>query len=248
MMPLLLNAWLLLLTTLAFTVFILPGACLLAACTPLFPTARQAGLSRWAVKVFGRLILALPYPFIRIRYRDRSPACCRGGCVIVCNHRSASDAFLMARLPFDGIQVFKGWVLRIPLLGFMARRAEYLCATDLDAEALMEQALVVLRQGLSIVFFPEGTRSGSRQMNAFYSAAFRLAQQARVPIVPLCIAGNERIPRRGTLWLEPGVILMHKLREWTPEQFEGWSAYVLKNRIRNAMTEELALMDKELES
>jgi 1-acyl-sn-glycerol-3-phosphate acyltransferase len=248
MMPLLLNAWLLLITSLAFIFFILPGSCLLVACTPLFPKARQPGLSRWAVKVFGRTILALPYPFIRIKYRDLAPSFTQGACVIVCNHRSASDAFLMARLSFDGIQVFKKWVLRIPLLGFMARRAGYLCVNDLPTEELMEEALAVLRQNLAIVFFPEGTRSGNRQMNTFYSAAFRLALQAQVPIVPLCIAGNEHIPSRGTLRMEPGVILMHKLKEWTPDQFKGSTPYALKNKIRDTMSAELAVMDKELGS
>ncbi|HBA86371.1 MAG TPA: hypothetical protein DCZ95_20010 [Verrucomicrobia bacterium] len=248
MMHLLFNAWLLLITSLAFLFLILPGSCLLAACSPLIPKARYADLTRRAVKVFGRLILALPYPFIRIKYRDRFPAYAKGACVFVCNHRSSSDAFLMARLSFDGIQVFKRWVLRIPLLGFMAQRAGYLCVTDLSPEDLMEQALSVLRKGQAIVFFPEGTRSGDRQMNVFYSAAFRLAMQAQTPIVPLCIAGTERIPRRGSLWMEPGVILLHKLKEWTPEQYNGWSAFALKNRIRDAMSAELAVMDKELES
>ena len=80
--------------------------------------------------------------------------------------------------------------------------AGYLNINIMAPELFFEKALQLLRDGVSIIFFPEGTRSAGREMGHFHGAAFKLALQSRAPIVPLCISGNENIPPRGSLLLE----------------------------------------------
>ncbi|HEY1921502.1 MAG TPA: lysophospholipid acyltransferase family protein, partial [Tepidisphaeraceae bacterium] len=93
--------------------------------------------------------------------------------------------------------------------------------------------------GVSIIAFPEGTRSGSRRMGQFHGSAFRLAQHAGVKICPLAISGNENIPHRGSLLLHPGHIVMTKLPSVTCEQYKEMNAFTLKTRVRETIHEYL---------
>jgi 1-acyl-sn-glycerol-3-phosphate acyltransferase len=99
--------------------------------------------------------------------------------------------------------------------------------------------LQLLAQGVSIITFPEGTRSGSRVVGPFHSSAFRLAQRAGVKIVPLAIWGNEEIPRRGSLVLRPGRIVISKLPAITAEQYRDMSPFTLKTMARDRIRQHL---------
>jgi 1-acyl-sn-glycerol-3-phosphate acyltransferase len=97
----------------------------------------------------------------------------------------------------------------------------------------------LLADGCSIVAFPEGTRSGSRKIGPFHGSAFRLAQATGVPLVPLGIAGNERMPPRGSAILRPGRIVITKLPAVTKEQYEGMSPFQLKSNVRQTVQKHL---------
>ena len=110
-------------------------------------------------------------------------------------------------------------------------------------EEFIARAARHLEQGVSIATFPEGTRSGGREMGPFHGLAFRLALQTGVPIVPLCISGNERIPPRGTGWLNPGIIRVRRLPAVRVGQYRDLSPFQLKNRVRGLIAEELDRME-----
>src|SRR5512141_2288320 len=54
---------------------------------------------RRGISWYGRIVTAIPYPFIKLRYEDHSARGESGPYIFVSNHRSASDAFLMCVLP-----------------------------------------------------------------------------------------------------------------------------------------------------
>ena len=110
-------------------------------------------------------------------------------------------------------------------------------------ETFAEQAAKLLEQGTSIIVFPEGTRSGGREMGQFHGAVFRLALAVRCPIVPLCIVGNERIPPKGSCLLQPGGIRVRKLPAVNWQEYRDLSPFVLKNRVRDTIAAELARME-----
>ncbi len=143
----------------------------------------------------------------------------------------------------EGIQVVNVWPFKIPVLGFFARLAGYLSIREMPPEEFMQRAAQLLEEGVSVIAFPEGTRSGSRRMGPFHGALFRLALQTGAPIVPLCLSGTENKPTKGSVVLNPGLIRMRFLPPITAESYRGMSAFKLKNHVRDRMAAELEKME-----
>jgi len=222
----------------------IPGLTFFVACMSLIVGHRRAmKLFRRAIAWWSRGIMMVPYPFVKVFYENNSGDTPGEPYIFVCNHRSFSDGFLMAVLPVEGVQVVNIWPFRIPVIGFFARFAGYLNIRMMQTEEFFDKAAALLGDNVSIIFFPEGTRSGSRKIGNFHSAAFRLALKSKAPIVPLCISGSENIPPKGSLLLRPGTIRIRRLRAITWSEYKEWSVYTLKNRVREIIGNELALME-----
>ncbi|MGW1975282.1 lysophospholipid acyltransferase family protein [Streptomyces sp. NPDC001889] len=138
-----------------------------------------------------------------IERRGRLP---RGGCVVVANHASHADtAALLAALdarhtPAIGAAAdywfASPWRSRICgrlAAGFPVRRT----GGGMDDLLAMADGL---RAGRAVVLFPEGTRGGDGPVGAFHRGALVLAAEAGVPVVPVGIAGTDRLlPKHGRL-------------------------------------------------
>ncbi|MBI1811652.1 MAG: 1-acyl-sn-glycerol-3-phosphate acyltransferase [Nitrospirae bacterium] len=198
---------------------------------------------RRCISWYGMVMTSVTFPFIRIHYEDHSGEVSDGSYIFVCNHRAATDAFLMCVLPLEAVQVVNIWPFRIPVLGRFARMAEYLDIRNMMPEDFNEKAAALLDEGVSIIFFPEGTRSGNREIGPFHGAAFRLALRSKAMIVPLCISGSENIPPRGSLFLHPGTIRVRRLPAVLWEEYKDFSVFSLKNRVRETIDKELSLME-----
>ncbi len=222
----------------------IPMLTLFVAATRLFLSHRMTMKRfRRAISWYGKLITAIPYPFIRLRYEDHAKNDPGEPYIFVSNHRSASDAFLMCVLPHECVQIVNVWPFRIPLLGLYARFSGYLNIRMMSHELFMEKALKLLSEGVSVIFFPEGTRSRKRTMGSFHGAAFRLALESKAAVVPLCLSGNENIPPKGSLMLRPGLIRVRRLPAITWEDYKDLNAFAFKNRVRNIISRELSSME-----
>jgi 1-acyl-sn-glycerol-3-phosphate acyltransferase len=222
----------------------IPVLTLYVAFTRLFNSHRRTMKRfRRAISWYGKLITSLPYPFIKLRYEVAAKNGPGEPYIFVSNHRSASDAFLMCVLPHECVQIVNVWPFRIPVLGLYAKLSGYLNIRMMSHEQFMEKAGALLKQGVSIIFFPEGTRSASRKMGSFHGAAFRLALETKAAVVPLCISGNENIPPKGSLMLRPGTIRVRRLPAVTWEEYKDLTAYAFKNRVWDIIDRELAVME-----
>jgi 1-acyl-sn-glycerol-3-phosphate acyltransferase len=195
-------------------------------------------LIRRSISHYGAIVLKCAWPLVRVRYVDYGPDA-KPPFVFVSNHRSTSDAYLMACLPFECIQVLNKWPSRIPVFGQIAAIAGYLRVREMPFDTFVRKGSKLLGEGASIIAFPEGTRSGSRKMGPFHGSAFRLAKQVGVNIVPLAITGNENIPMRKSMVLHPGQIVVSKLPAVTCEQYKDMSAYKLKALVRERIRQHL---------
>jgi 1-acyl-sn-glycerol-3-phosphate acyltransferase len=200
---------------------------------------------RRAISWYGKIITSIPYPLIKLRSEDRGKNGAEGPFIFICNHRAASDAFLMCVLPHECVQIVNVWPFRIPVLGLYARFSGYLNIRKMSHEQFMGQATKLLSDGVSIIFFPEGTRSASKTMGSFHGAAFRLALESKAAVVPLCITGNENIPPKGSLLLHPGAIRVRRLPAITWDEYKDLNAFAFKNRVWHIIDNELSVMDKD---
>jgi 1-acyl-sn-glycerol-3-phosphate acyltransferase len=194
---------------------------------------RQAKwLIRRLISYYGATVLRCAWPWVKVKYVETQP---RGNlpCVFVANHRAASDAYLMACLPHECIQVMNIWPSKIPIFGRVARLAQYMSVRQMPFEQFLDQGSKLLAQGVSIIAFPEGRRSGSPQMGPFHGSVFRLAQANGVPIVPLAIHGNEHIPPRGSFVLRPGRITITRLPAITAADYHDDLPFTLKTRVHD---------------
>lgn len=214
----------------------------------LLPAPRRRHVMRFFLLVFGWLTVRGVWRlFFRIRFEDRTGGVRDPGIVVV-NHRSASDAFLVALPGLCGAQTVNGWPLKLPFIGPVARAAGYLNITQWDYGTTLARAREILSAGDPVMSYPEGTRSESRVMNPFHSGIFRVAMELKVPVYMLCIAGNQYMPDRKFRFREFRDLSVRLLGPLPADEIQECpTAYVLKMKVFRRMTDELASMDAELD-
>jgi 1-acyl-sn-glycerol-3-phosphate acyltransferase len=119
--------------------------------------------------------------------------------VVVANHESFVDILLISHLPTEMKWMSKIEILRIPLVGWMMRLARDIPLTRGDADST-QKALAAARDRLetkvSVMIFPEGTRSNTGELREFKAGAFKLAIEAQLPILPLAVYGTRDALRK----------------------------------------------------
>jgi len=114
-------------------------------------------------------------------------------CVVVANHVSVADPFLLAHLPFDLRFVAKAELFRTPLIGWLLRLGGDIPVERGDrvsAVAMTDACVATLRGGLSVMIFPEGTRSRDGALGPFRDGAFRIAVAAGARVLPVALHGT----------------------------------------------------------
>jgi 1-acyl-sn-glycerol-3-phosphate acyltransferase len=122
--------------------------------------------------------------------------------VAVSNHESYADIFLISHLPWEMKWLSKEEVFRIPFMGWMMRMAGDIGVKRGQAVSrahALQQIRDRLRKGVSVMVFPEGTRSPTDEMLPFREGAFRAAIESGAPVLPLVVAGTRHAMARGSL-------------------------------------------------
>jgi 1-acyl-sn-glycerol-3-phosphate acyltransferase len=145
--------------------------------------------------LFGILFHTL-WP-LRIRGWENVPR--EGAALIVCNHLSLIDPFVVSYGAHRLINFMgKEELFRLPFVGFLIRK---LGAFPVDRArrdpASMRTALSILKGGELLGMFPEGTRSTTGDIQELRAGAARLAARTRTPIIPVAIHGTNRALPRG---------------------------------------------------
>lgn len=163
----------------------------------------RAGI--WGIRVSMRLAGIR----VRVEGTENIPP---GVCVFAANHVSNLDppAALLGvprRISF----LAKQEVFKVPVVRTAMRLGKIVPVDRADraeAVASIDQAVAIMREGISFFVFPEGTRSKDGSLKAFKKGTFVMAIRAGVPVVPVSILGSrERMPK-GELSIVPGEILL----------------------------------------
>jgi 1-acyl-sn-glycerol-3-phosphate acyltransferase len=157
---------------------------------------------RW-MRRFGRLTARLN-PLWRFSVEGTPPADVgHAAYVVVANHESSADPFLLSGLPWDMRWVSKEELFHVPVLGQLLRLGGDIPLRRGDRVSvarMLAEARATLADGLPVMIFPEGTRSPDGQLGQFKDGAFQLAIEAGVPILPLAIEGTRACRPKGSLW------------------------------------------------
>ena len=131
--------------------------------------------------------------------------------LFMANHQSNFDIpILMAA--FETLQVrwvSKQEVRKVPIIGLcMERTHQVLVDRDspTQAVAVIRQVKALLEAGISVAFFPEGTRTRDGHLQPFKPGGFAVAIGAKVPVVPTVVDGSRALWPPGGLNLRPGTV------------------------------------------
>jgi len=161
--------------------------------------------AHWCARTWSRLILATTGVEVDVDGLDRlTPG---RTYVFVSNHQSIYDIpILFWSLPFQLRIIAKESLGRFPFLGWHLRRTGHMLVDRRrpDRVRIFAWAERLTAQGLSLIVFPEGTRSRNGQVGRFKGGSFLLALQAGLPIVPLSVVGSRHVMLKGRLATYPG--------------------------------------------
>ena len=153
--------------------------------------------ARYAAGRLFRLVgvgMARVNPLWRFRWSGTPPADPRRPWIVVSNHESFADIPLISQLPWEMKWMGKVEMFRIPVVGWMMRAAgDIPIQRGVGGRAVLDamaRCRGVLAQRVSVMIFPEGTRSPTGEMLPFKDGAFRLAIETGTPILPLAVAGT----------------------------------------------------------
>src|SRR3954468_187075 len=153
--------------------------------------------------VFRRIgpVTATLNPLWQFRYSGTMTQNPRRPYVVVSNHESFADILLISYLPWEMKWLSKAELFRIPVMGWMMWLGGGIPVKrgfGPSAVEAMERCRQVLDRRVSVMIFPEGTRSRTKELLPFKDGAFRLAIEAGVPILPLAVSGTgTALPKHG---------------------------------------------------
>ncbi|MBI4354044.1 MAG: 1-acyl-sn-glycerol-3-phosphate acyltransferase [Candidatus Omnitrophica bacterium] len=194
------TAWIvILLLTIVFFLLILASRVLLWWCDPRRKTAH------WLASLWGRAIFLCSLGW-RIRVTGRGHIHPGRAYLLVANHQSAFDIMALYFLRRQFKWVAKEELFRIPFAGWSMALAGYIelgRGRNRSIHTAYAKAKGWLDEGMSVFFFPEGTRSITGTLGAFKNGAFKLAIEAGVPVVPIVVDGTRELLPRHSLLLRP---------------------------------------------
>lgn len=167
---------------------------------------RPGGFGDLAGRRFSRWMLAAAGVELRLRSAERIvPGEAR---VYVANHVSWFDVFALAAVLPRFRFVAKKELAKIPLFGPAAGRVAAVYVDRRNHRAALDaykDAASQIKEGVSVVVCPEGTRGRSYELRPFKKGPFVLAIAAQVPIVPCVIHGTMDVQPKGGILIRPGV-------------------------------------------
>ncbi len=165
--------------------------------------------AHWCARTWSWLILATTG--VRVEVRGLEQLTPGATYVFVANHQSIYDIpVLFGSLPFQLRIIAKESLGRFPFLGWHLRRTGHMLVDRRrpNRAGIFAWSSSLPARGLSLIVFPEGTRSRDGHVATFKAGSFFPAVQTGIPIVPLSVVGSRHVMRKGDLTTRPGDVLL----------------------------------------
>ncbi len=150
---------------------------------------------------------------VRVKVLGREKVDRNKSYIVMTNHQSNLDVLALAtRLPLQMRWIAKRELMKVPIFGIAIKRMGMIIIDRSDpdkAHESMKAADERIKSGLSIIIFPEGTRSRDGRLLEFKKGGFVMALSTKTPILPVTINGSRFcLPKGGLFSLRPGKIQM----------------------------------------
>lgn len=195
---------------------------------------RFRGLGRAMTRInpWWKVSTHIPYAV-----KDRNPY------IFVANHLSMADIPVLSHVPWEMKWVGKKELFDLPLLGRMMVWSKDIYV-DREASnrliATLKQVKDHLDNKVSVLFFPEGTRSKNGKLNKFNDGAFAMAIRFKVPIIPIVMDGTQKALPKGKWKFDSKVDMhIHVLPPIETSSYKKNEARELSLHVRELMAEKL---------
>jgi len=207
---------------------------------------RRGNLSHLIGRLWGRILLFAGGVKVRVdglQNIDPDQAY-----VFAANHQSQFDIFvLLAHLPIQFRWLAKKELFRLPFLGAGMKGAGYIPIdrrNRREAFKSIDLAAARVREGTSVVIFPEGTRTLDGTLQSFKKGGFHLAIKSKRPIVPVSVSGTFAIlPKKG-FRIRPQTVLVYVGEPVPTEDISVRERDWLISEIRRRIQEKLPPTEK----
>ena len=165
--------------------------------------------------------------------------------VVVSNHESYADIFLISHLPWEMKWMSKETMFNIPCFGWMMRMAGDIRLVREDKRSAVNALAAAhdrLAKQVSVMIFPEGTRTRDGSLGEFKDGAFRLAIEKGCPVLPIVVDGTRTALeaddwRMNATHAEVRILEPIETTGMTRDDIEA-----LRDRVRTLIADELARM------
>ncbi len=241
----LISAWIWFSTAIVAVLW-LPWLALVYVATVPFDPARYT-VGRWFRRAAVVAVALNPlWKFRTSGVRIRDP---RRPYIAVSNHESYADIFLISHLPWEMKWLSKEENFRIPVVGWMMRMAGDISVRRGERESraqALEDCRDRLRKRVSVMIFPEGTRSATGELLPFKDGAFRLAVETGIPILPMVVAGTRNAMPKGSLLFNPARAEVRVLEPIPTAGLTPADVPDLRERVRSLIGEAREQLFREL--
>lgn len=207
-------------------------------------TNRPGGVYEWAARTWGRCLVWAGG--VRVVVHGEEQLRSGEARIFASNHVSWYDVFVLASLLPHYRFVAKAELFRIPIFGPAARAAGTI-PMERDnrkaAFAAYDEAAAQIRDGSSVILFPEGTRGRDYRLRPFKKGPFVLAVASGVPVVPTVVYGTIAVKARDVWRVRAGVVHVHFLEPVPTAGLTYRDREQLSQTVWQRMADVLQLLD-----
>ena len=186
--------------------------------------------------IWSRLFCILSLVKIEVRGRENIDK--NTSYVFVSNHQGAYDIFLIyGYLNHNFKWMMKKSLRRIPFVGKACAAAGHIFVDRSGPKSIREtldMAEQTLRHGMSLVVFPEGSRTWNGKLQRFKKGAYQLAIDLNLPVVPLTIDGSFSVLPRSSYLIKPGKMILTIHKPLFPDPISGHDIETLMKKSYEA--------------
>jgi 1-acyl-sn-glycerol-3-phosphate acyltransferase len=179
-------------------------------------------------------------PLWTFRTSGQLPDDMRRPYVVVANHESFVDMVLISHLPTEMKWLSKIEIMKIPFLGWMMRSARdipLVRGQKKSAVAALDECRERLSANVSVMIFPEGSRSKTGELGDFAAGAFKIAIEGQHPILPLAVHGTRDCLRKNDWRMGRAVAEVRVLEPVPTEGLTKADLNDLRDRVRTMVSD-----------